>query len=354
VSDILGRLIHKLIAINLFLLAFILLSKINLIHELIIGVAKTLLIPLFVSTLFFYIIRPLNNIFIAKKIGTGKASLLTLIICTFVLSGLLTYFSKYAYEQFKQISNQLYITVNTNKEVEGVINYINQLISDNKIYSLAAGMVNKYVQNIGRNFMKMIGYFMNTFSTVFLIVVIVFYMLKDGHKLKDKIISFIPDKYKRISSEILSESDNILSHYVTGQAKVALSLSIMIFTGYKLIGMPNAMLLSGITFILAFIPFVGFFISMIIPTIIALGMGIIMFAKLVAVFLIVQTLKGRVVVPAIMARSMKIHPLTDIFLVITAIAVGGPFAAFVVVPIYAILKNIVITLKKHSIIKNNS
>jgi predicted PurR-regulated permease PerM len=60
----------------------------------------------------------------------------------------------------------------------------------------------------------------------------------------------------------------------------------------------------------------------------------------------VQTLKGRVVVPAIMAKSMNIHPLTDIFLVIAAIAVGGPFAAFAVVPIYAILKNIILVFKE--------
>jgi predicted PurR-regulated permease PerM len=194
----------------------------------------------------------------------------------------------------------------------------------------------------------MAGYFMNTFSMVFLIIVIVFYMLKDGYKFKDRTLRLIPDRYKDIISELLSESDSILSHYVTGQAKVALSLSIMIFTGYKIIGMPNAMILSTITFILAFIPFVGFFISMIIPVVIALGMGIVMFGKLMVVFIIVQTLKGRVVVPAIMARSMKIHPLTDIFLVIAAIAVGGPFAAFAVVPIYAIIKNTVVVLNERN------
>jgi predicted PurR-regulated permease PerM len=123
----------------------------------------------------------------------------------------------------------------------------------------------------------------------------------------------------------------------------------MIFIGYKVIGLPNAMILSTITFILAFIPFVGFFISMIIPVVISLGIGIIMFGKLLVLFIIVQTLKGRVVVPAIMAKSMNIHPLTDIFLVIGAIAVAGPFAAFAVVPIYAIVKNVILVLKEDNV-----
>jgi predicted PurR-regulated permease PerM len=306
---------------------------------------KTILVPLFIASLFFYIIRPLNNIFLKKGMGSGKASLLTLIIFSFILSGLIYYFSKYAYVQFKELRSQLIITIHENKNIEGIINYVNQVISNNQVYALAVEMAKGYIQKIGHNFMIMLGYFMNTFSMVFLVIVIVFYMLKDGPKFKDRALYFVPDKYKGTADKLLVESDVILSHYVTGQAKVALSLSIMIFAGYKIIGMPNAMLLSTLTFILAFIPFVGFFISMIIPVVIALGMGVIMFGKLVVVFIIVQTLKGRVVVPAIMAKSMKIHPLTDIFLVIGAIAVGGPFAAFAVVPLYAIGKNAVKILK---------
>jgi len=340
------KLINILIKINLILLAMILIGRINFIKELLTAIYKTLLIPLFIATLFFYIIRPLNDTFKKKGLGEGKASLLTLSIFTFIASGVGVYFGRYAYGQFRQISKQLINTINSSSEVSGIVSYINKLISDNKVYSLAANMANNYIQKIGQNFMKMAGYFMNTFSIVFLIIVIIFYMLKDGQNLKNSILRFIPVKYKNVTDKVLTESDNILSHYVTGQAKVALSLSTMIFIGYKIIGIHNAMLLAGITFILAFIPFVGFFISMIIPSIIALGMGFITFIKLAAVFIIVQTLKGRLVVPAIMAKTMKIHPLTDIFLVICAVAVGGPFAAFVIVPIYAIVKNTIKIVKE--------
>ncbi len=343
-----NKALHILIIINLILLGGILLGKLAFVHRLTGALIKTLLVPLFAAALIFYIVRPLNDIFIKKGLGTGKSSLLTLTISAFILTGFVYYFSQYAYNQLQEVSRQITVTIQENKQIEGIISYINEFINSNRFYDLAADLAQNYIRKIGHNFMRMAGYFMNTFSMVFLIIVIVFYMLKDGDKFKDRSLRLIPEKHKDILSELMSESDIILSHYVTGQAKVALSLSIMIFTGYKIIGMPNAMILSTITFILAFIPFVGFFISMIIPIVIALGMGIIMFGKLMVVFIIVQTLKGRVVVPAIMARSMKIHPLTDIFLVIAASAVGGPFAAFTVVPIYAIIKNTVIVLKERN------
>ncbi|WP_242966560.1 AI-2E family transporter [Clostridium sp. BSD9I1] len=335
------QIIQILVIINLGILAFILLGKLSIIHKLMVTIAKAFLIPLFISALLFYIIRPLNNIFIKKGLTRGKASLLSLIIFTFILSGLLSYFSKYAYGQFEQLRRQMWTILNNKKQIDGFMSWINSFINVGKIYALIAASATNYIQQIGYNFMKVIGYFMNAFSTVFLIVVIVFYMLKDGDKLKYKILRIIPGRHKKVSNEILSQSDTILSHYVTGQAKVALSLSSMIFLGYKIIGMPNALILSTITFILAFIPFVGFFISMIIPVVIAIGMGLPMFLKLIVLFIIVQTLKGRVVVPLVMAKSMNIHPLTDIFLVIGAIAIGGPFTAFAIVPIYAIIKNVV-------------
>lgn len=335
------QIIQILVIINLGVLTFILLGRLSIIHKLMLTIAKAFVIPLLISVLLFYIVRPLNNIFINKGLTRGKSSFLTLIICTFILSGLLSYFSKYAYGQFEQLTRQMWIILNDKKQIDGFLSWINSFINVNEIYTLIAASARNYIQQIGYNFMRVIGYFMNAFSTVFLIVVIVFYMLKDGHKFKDKILRLVPKKYNEISDEILSESDSILSHYVTGQAKVALSLASMIFLGYKIIGMPNAIILSTITFILAFIPFVGFFISMIIPVVIAIGIGLSMFLKLMILFIIVQTLKGRVVVPVVMARSMNIHPLTDIFLVIGAIAIGGPFTAFAIVPIYAIIKNVV-------------
>jgi predicted PurR-regulated permease PerM len=321
-----------------------LVGKINFVCKLIIVLTKAFIIPLIISVLLFYLIRPLNDIFIKKGISRGKASILSLTICTFILSGLLSHFAKYAYKQFYDILKQLMAIINNRDQIDGVINWVNQFININEIYSLLVGMVKVYVSKIGRSFKIILGYFMNTFSTVFLIIVIIFYMLKDGNKFKDKILFFIPEKHKNTADKILCESDEILSHYVTGQAKVALSLSLMILLGYKIIGMPDALLLSTITFILAFIPFVGFFISMIIPGVIALSMGLSITLKFIAMFIIVQTLKGRVIVPAIMSKCMKMHPLTDIFLVIGAIGIGGPFAAFAVVPIYAILKNICLIL----------
>lgn len=326
-------------------------SKMFFIHKFIKLIVKAFLVPLLISVFLYYIMKPLNTIFIEKGLKPSISALLTLSISLFTICGLSYHFSKYIIEQFNGITKQftdIAESVNSiNKTatyMNGIWSKINNYVKADDIYISLTNTAQKYLENIGKNFLAAIRYILNTFSKIFLIIVILFYLLKDGGKFKNKILSFSPDKYKSVLSKILSESDTALSSYVTGQSKVALSLATMIFIGYKIIGIPNALLLSSITFILAFIPFVGFIISMIFPSIIALNIGLFMVIKLVITFIIVQTLKGRVVVPTIMASALKIHPLTDIALVIGAISIGGSIAAFAIVPIYAIVKVILINL----------
>jgi len=321
------------------------------VHRVIIILSKSFLTPFIFSVFLFYIIKPLNAIFIKHGLKASASALLTLTLGLSIAVGVITFFSNYIAIEFDGIIKELTNITKSQNSINHIMNKINNFIPAQEFYKTFAKITNVYMQNFVHNLMFAVKYTIHTFSTLFLVLIILFYLLKDGPKLKNKIICIIPQKYNEFTLKTLTDSNKVLESYVTGQAKVALSLSIMIFVAYKIIGIPNALLFSSITFILAFIPFIGFFISMIIPSIIALSMGFVMIVKLLIVFILVQTLKGRVVVPAIMSQAMNIHPLTDIFLVIGAVAVGGPLAAFAVVPIYAILKTIFSKLYECNLIK---
>lgn len=350
-----SKTIKNLVTINLTFLAIIFFSKMFYIHKFIKILSKSFLIPLLISLFLYYIAKPLNDIFIKKGLKTGISALLTLTITIFIILGVSSFFGNYMIQQFNELTKQFTNIIITNSSLNGfaskIDKYINISLLYNSLYKRLNNIAQSYIQNIESDFLAFINYIMDTFSKAFLIFVILFYLLKDGHKFKIKLLSLLPYKFKETVSKILSESNKVLTSYVTGQAKVALVLSIMIFIGYKAIGIPNAFLLASITFVLAFIPFVGFIISMIFPTAIALSMGFAMIAKLAITFAIVQILKSRVVVPAIMATSMKIHPLTDIFLVMAAIALQGPTCAFCIVPIYAIIKVLLINLHEYKLKK---
>jgi len=349
-----NKILKTLISIALLFLIILLFSKLHYIHNVLVIIFKAFFAPLIIAVFFFYLLKPLNDIFIKKGLKHSIAASLSLSIAIFIFLGAASIFGGYIIKEFKEIPKELTDIINKENPINGIINKLTKYIDITKFYKEFTNITKGYLQAIGSTFLLGIKLATNTFSNLFLILVILFYLLMDGYKFKDAFLTLTPQKYRELASTTLSQSDGVLTSYVIGQSGVALSLAIMIFIGYKIIGIPDALLLSSITFVLGFIPFVGFFISMIIPSIIAISMGLSMIIKLAITFLIVQTLKGRVVVPAIMGSAMKIHPLTDIFLVIGAVAIGGPLAAFAAVPIYAVLKIFLVNLHKYNLTKKIS
>ena len=263
---------------------------------------------------------------------------LTLLIFFFIAAGIMKYFGDYFIEQFINLKMIFFRIVEEKENLYGVGEFFKGDIFELNYYEKFLGDIQKYAVLLASGLRGLFDKGMQLFSDILLVILIVFYLLKDEEKIKKNIVNIFPRKYKYKLYDIVEESDEVLSSYILGQAKVALSLALMVFVGYKIIGMASPLLLSSVTFVLAFIPFVGFFISMIIPYIIAIALGWNMIIKLSILVIIAQTLKGRIIVPLIMGKTMNIHPITDIFLVVGAASLVGPIGAFVVVPIYSLGK----------------
>lgn len=344
------KIIYDLIIANLILIFLLMLGKFKVVHDFTEVLVVVILTPIAFGVFLFYILKPLNNNFLNKGMKKSRAATLTLIIAVFILSAIGRYFGNYLMEQVTLLKSIVLSVV----EEDYIIDTAKEYIESDSIKIVLQNIFTQlleYVQLVFSNAKEIFDKGMMLFSNILLVVLITFFLLRDGDKFRPFVIKYCPGKYKEVLGNVLSKGDDVLATYIRGQAIVALSLSTMVFVGYLIIKMPSALLLAFITFILAFIPFVGFFISMIIPYIIAVAMGLNMVIKLSVLFVIAQTLKGRVVVPFIMGRAMKIHPITDIFLVVGAAAIGGPLAAFCVVPIYSLLKLTYGELKREGFIK---
>ncbi|MDQ0150997.1 AI-2E family transporter [Eubacterium multiforme] len=343
------KVISYLIIANLIVIFLYILGKLKVVNDFLDVFLFVIFTPIVFGVFLFYILKPLNELFIDKGLKSGMAATLTLVIFIFILSGVIKYFGDYFMKQIVQLREIITSMIRENN----IRDFAYKSMAKEEFKFFIEGFSNRILNSINMIFYNAKGIFnkgMMIFSNFILIILITFFLLKDGMNFRKLVMKLCPEKYKDVVSDILFEGDNVLSTYIIGQGIVALSLAIMVFIGYKVINIPGALFLSTSTFILAFIPFVGFFISMIIPYIIAISMGFNMILKLTLLFVIAQTLKGRVVVPFIMGRTMKIHPVTDIFLVVGSAAIGGPIAAFCIIPIYSLLKVIIKNFKKRGYI----
>ncbi len=167
---------------------------------------------------------------------------------------------------------------------------------------------------------------------------VLFYLLKDGHQMPVYIAKFLPAKARRSFLETLKEISTQISNYIRGQIAVAFAVMIMFAIGYTIIGLPYGWLIAIVAGILNIIPFLGSFLAMVPAIVVGIFVSPIMLISVLIVFMIEQTLEGRLISPKLLGSSMKIHPVTVLIVLLSAGNVFGILGVVFGVPGYAILK----------------
>ena len=129
--------------------------------------------------------------------------------------------------------------------------------------------------------------------------------------------------------------------YIQGQMIVAFCIGVLLFIGYKIIGLEYALILACIAAVTSVVPYLGPMIAISPAIIIALVDSPLMLLKLAVVWMAVQFLEGHFISPSIMGKTMKIHPLTIIFVLLCAGNMLGIIGVILGIPLYAIMKVLV-------------
>ena len=145
--------------------------------------------------------------------------------------------------------------------------------------------------------------------------------------------------------KLLLDIDENLQVYIGGRLLVVLVLGLLTFTGYLIVGLPNALILAIIAAITSIIPIIGPIIGILPAIFIALTVNLILTLKVLIVMIIVQQLEGNVIQPNIQGGRLNIHPLVVIFLVIIYILLFGFLGALFAVPSYVVFRVVISDLR---------
>lgn len=185
---------------------------------------------------------------------------------------------------------------------------------------------------------------------VILIPILAFFFLKDGHAIRQAIISWTTEgRNSVLLDEIFDDVHVLLGHYI----RALFVLSIATFAVYTLFlevtGGPYAVLLGGIAALLEFIPVVG---PLTASVIIVLVEGFTGYNHILAVviFLIVYRLfQDYVLSPYLMGTGVELHPLLVLFGVLAGEQIGGIPGMFFSVPVIAVLRVIYVRVQRSRI-----
>ncbi|EFR85574.1 YubA, partial [Listeria monocytogenes FSL F2-208] len=190
-----------------------------------------------------------------------------------------------------------------------------------------------------------IGSIVGTVTEVVLAIVttplVLFYLLKDGKKLPDFLLKMLPVNGRAHTRQVLGEANHQISSYIRGQIIVSLCIGILLFIGYLIIGLPYALTLAIIAACTSIVPYLGPAIAITPAIIIAIVTSPWLLIKLIIVWCVVQLLEGKFISPQVMGKTLKVHPITILFVILVAGNLFGILGVIFAVPGYAVLKVIV-------------
>lgn len=193
----------------------------------------------------------------------------------------------------------------------------------------------------------------------FLVIVpfITFYLLKDSAYIHKGLIHVVPNKYFEMSYWILKRITLQLGRFVRGWIFDAVFVGVAIGFGFYFIGLPNALPLGVIAGIGHLIPYFGPIIGG-IPAILLSIMQTGDLSQVPLIMMIVAltyTLDNGFVQPYVFSKSVDMHPIIIILLIIIGGELFGLIGMLLAVPTATVIKTaateIYFALKNYSIAK---
>src|SRR5699024_5775897 len=208
--------------------------------------------------------------------------------------------------------------------------------------------INKMVQSMSDSIAVILsnslGYLTSFISTLFLLIMVPFfliYMLKDHERFIPFIARLFKGDRKVFTVELLKDLNETVKSYIQGQVTVSIILGIILYIGYSIECLNYTLLLVMFTCLANILPFLRLLMSFVLDWIIAIIQSPTIFISVCIITLVAQQLEGNVITPNVMGKSLSIHPLTIIVVILAAGNLGGFGLILIAVPLYAVIKTVV-------------
>ena len=327
-------------------------TKISFFFEPIVIFISTLFFPVLISGFLFFIFNPVVRFLTGRRVPKGLAIIIIYLLAAGVLTLLSFIVGPALMKQISEFFKNLPVYITEVKQfIESLIasdQY--KWVQNQKFVSLdkiEAGLLNYTADlpsNLSNGLSSIFSFVTNVTLTVVTVPFILFYMLKDGHRLPHATARFIPAEYQTEGLKILKDTGDTLSTYIQGQFLVCLFVGVATFIGYMIIGLPYAIVLGLIAAVTNIIPYVGPYIGAAPAVIVALLQSPTQAILAAIIIVIVQQIDGNIISPLVIGKKLNTHPLTIIILLLVAGNIAGILGMILAIPAYSVSKTIILNI----------
>jgi len=170
-----------------------------------------------------------------------------------------------------------------------------------------------------------------------LAMIVTFYFLIDGQRLRDGTISVLPPRHRRRTVAVLDRIHLVLGKWLRGQLLLMLIVAIVVYIVLgPILHLPYALAIAALTGVLEIIPLIGPVVATVIAATNAfvhagsgVAIGVIVF------YFVLRQVEDQVVMPQVVGRTVHLHPVVTIFAVLVGLSTYGVLGGLLGVPVAA-------------------
>lgn len=344
-----NQVVTSLLIVLLILLILLVFTKVSYLFKPVWQFVGVVGLPLIMAGILYYLMNPVVDYLEKKQVPRIWSIVgLFIIVVALIIWGLVVIVPKIQ-EQTISFGNHFPQYIDTiDQKMQEILSdpffaqFRSQLedMGDKMISSLG-----DIIRNISTFTVQGIGSFFGAVATIVVAIItmpfILFYLLKDGKQLAPYLMKFLPNKMRKPTLKVLGEVNSQVSSYIRGQLTVAFAVAVMFILGFSFIGLDYAITLGITAGFLNLIPYLGSFLAMVPAVFLGIVGGPILLVKVLVVFVIEQTIEGRVISPLVLGSQLDIHPVTILVVLLTSGKLFGVVGVILGIPVYAAAKVII-------------
>lgn len=175
--------------------------------------------------------------------------------------------------------------------------------------------------------------------SLLLIPVITYFLLKEGTNFRKFLGTAVPNAYFEKTLYLSYAIDRTARAYFLGLVKLTLMDWLMLMIGFAVLGLSSPVMLGGVAALFGQIPYIGPLIGCLaailvtgtdFPGQVGLAYGVM------GLFLLVRLLDDLVFIPAIVGKSLRLHPLLSLLMLLVGGAIAGIAGLMLVLPVMGV------------------
>ncbi len=300
-----------------------------------------IIVILLISLAVAFLLTPLVNQLVRYKVPRLAATAVVFLIVVAAIGGIGSALVFSLIRQIQAFSSTVISYVNRLPDLNSFETFLQKQAgipasTINAAIDQLRGQAVTYAQLAATNAINIVFFVTSAFLNVFLIGVLSFYFLLDGKRLRDSMISIVP---QRQMSHVLVFEDalnRVGGNYIRGQLTLAAIVGVLAAVVCAITGLGQFAIIIGVlAFLFETIPMVGpalasvpaIAISLLLPEPFPRTLWVIV------AFIVIQVLESNILGPRIVGHAVGLHPVASILALLVFAQLFGPFGALIATPL---------------------